>query len=64
MKIIDKVKNFFRQSVNTVAVQKKIDNPGYYTQVATRGFVCRNQDVTVEACAKILADSISAVDFG
>lgn len=64
MKIIDKVKNFFRQSVNTVAVQKKIDNPGYYTQVATRGFVCRNQDVTIEACAKILADSISAVDFG
>lgn len=64
MKITDKIKNLIRSAVNTATVQNKIDNPGYYTQVATRGFVCRNQDVTIEACAKILADSISAVDFG
>jgi HK97 family phage portal protein len=64
MKITDKIKNLIRSAVNTATTQNKIDNPGYYTQVATRGFVCRNQDVTIEACAKILADSISAVDFG
>lgn len=64
MKITDKIKNLIRSAVNTSVTQKKIDNPGYYTQVAARGFCAKSQDVTVEACAKILADSISAVDFG
>lgn len=64
MKITDKIKNLIRSAVNTATVQNKIDNPGYYTQVAARGFCAKSQDVTVEACAKILADSISAVDFG
>ena len=62
--MLNKIKNLFRGNANSLPVKREMNEEGQlYTQVTSKSFTYRENDIVYQSCIKILANAISSINF-